>query len=339
MIDAAQLLDELGIAFTRRGQELWSSCPMPEHDDSTPSWSLLDSPGNPQHLYWHCYGCGASGAAVTLVRRVFGWTERGGGDQARAWLAEREDGATTALPRSVGVELRGYAGRHVFELPPGVVVDQPLDQWPTAPRDYAAGRGLGAQQVERWGIGYALGGRLAGRLVMPLADERGVVGSYQARTFVGSLTKYQTPDEETEQPVPGSLFGRRWWGAAPGRRRLVLCEGALDALACERCGAEHVAALSGAGCLRRVGGEDQIDPAVAALLATWPVVLVVTDPDRAGDKLAGIVSGAVGRYSDCRRVRLPAGLDACAMTSTLDGRESLRQALLRGGEPARDLGW
>src|SRR5215217_3865015 len=66
-IDMAQVATRLlGPAPGRRGvrgQRLWWRCPF--HDDPNPSFTVtVARPG------YHCFGCGASGDAVDLVRRL-----------------------------------------------------------------------------------------------------------------------------------------------------------------------------------------------------------------------------------------------------------------------------
>ena len=66
-IDLATLATRLlGPAPGRRGErgrKLWWPCPF--HEDANPSFCV--TPGKP---WWHCFGCGQSGDAMALVRRL-----------------------------------------------------------------------------------------------------------------------------------------------------------------------------------------------------------------------------------------------------------------------------
>lgn len=46
-----------------------TNCPLPEHDDSSPSFGV-----NPETGAFHCFGCGASGDLISFVRKMEGLT-------------------------------------------------------------------------------------------------------------------------------------------------------------------------------------------------------------------------------------------------------------------------
>jgi DNA primase len=55
-----------GYSFTEAAGDVFVSCPMPGHDDSTPSMLLHLDQGR-----YHCFGCGACGDVVQWVRDVY----------------------------------------------------------------------------------------------------------------------------------------------------------------------------------------------------------------------------------------------------------------------------
>lgn len=66
-IDILKLLDNLEIQGKIQGREFIACCPFPEHDDSSPSFSLAiegDSIG-----LWQCFGCNSKGNIIHLVQR------------------------------------------------------------------------------------------------------------------------------------------------------------------------------------------------------------------------------------------------------------------------------
>jgi hypothetical protein len=102
-IDIPAALDELGIEFTTMGEEAKALCPSPDHDDTTPSWSInLDSG---EH---HCFSCGYGGSFRRLVADI---REDGGGSWSDAlmWIRERKvkDVAEGKVGRKA--ELKKYA--------------------------------------------------------------------------------------------------------------------------------------------------------------------------------------------------------------------------------------
>ena len=294
-IDVARLLTELGIPFKRVGRELQALCPSPAHQDHKPSWSIRNQPGSSKTGAHHCHSCGFGGGPVALVSAVTGleW------DAARDWMIER--GLAGDLPdaaASVHVEVFGE-DRFDFKMPPEFCA-RPLNRWVTSARRYAVERGLTEGQVERWGIGYAVDGRLAGRIVMPIRDERGRLCNYTARAFDGSEPRYLHASRK-EHPNEGAVFGSHLWGER--RDRLVVNEGELNALACERAGESCVAALSGSN----------VTPDAIGLIASFEHVIILTDPDQAGDTAAGKLYNALARWRRVDRIRLPEGQDAAML--------------------------
>lgn len=52
----------------RRGAEWVGRCPLPDHDEKTPSFSV-----NPEKNLWHCFGCVRGGDVVELARFAWGY--------------------------------------------------------------------------------------------------------------------------------------------------------------------------------------------------------------------------------------------------------------------------
>ena len=106
---------------------------------------------------------------------------------------------------------------------------------------------------------------------------------------------------------------------------MVVCEGAFNALAVERVwpGAEdrEAAHAWGLPAVAAIGGS-VLRPMHALKLAAFREVLVLTDPDHAGEKVALELAGALGRHVVVKRVTLAPGTDADSIPG-----EDLRRAL------------
>lgn len=88
----AVVAGELGPPPGRRGEgsgRLWWRCPF--HGDANPSFAV-----RPRERTWHCFGCGAHGDAVDLVRRLH---PRLGFTEAVAYLTGGVTPSTPAAPR------------------------------------------------------------------------------------------------------------------------------------------------------------------------------------------------------------------------------------------------
>jgi len=54
--------DILQMYLEERGQRLWGLCPLPDHMESTPSFSI-----SPSKNVWYCFGCNRGGDVFSLV--------------------------------------------------------------------------------------------------------------------------------------------------------------------------------------------------------------------------------------------------------------------------------
>lgn len=287
-VDVGKLLVRLGIDAKADGNEFMAKCP--SHEDSKPSWSIHRTTG--KH---HCFACGFGGTATTLVLHCLdtarlGWTKR----DAWSWLKDQGllvgDGE---LGLSVELFLQ-VATPHAFCLPGGVQCGG--ERWPTPAARYLAERRIDAAQVERWGIGYAVDGRLAGRVVFPVRDRRGLLLTYSARTFIGSPVRYLMP-HETERPDLSGLFGEQAWPVVRDRRRVVVVEGAIKALAVVR-------AVPGAHVAGALGATQVNNARVISKLCTFPEVTILLDADEAGEKASHALAAALARYTKTTEVYL-----------------------------------
>lgn len=294
------VLKRLNIEGRRRGREWTAPCPNKEHVDRHPSWRIRDEPGAKRHGMHHCWPCGFGGALDDLVMKVLNltWSE------AKEWLS----GGAVELDKPVagGVEFKVQSALRAFHLPVGVELD-PFDKWPSSVRKYAQGRGITAEQVHHWGIGYAVEGRLGGRIVFVKRDNRGKDAGYSARTFVDAKNRYYEP-QPWEKAQLGVMFGEQHWPMVSNRHAatLYVVEGVINALAIERVAdyPTHVAVTSGS----------QLHPLHAAKISGFGKIVIVTDPDEAGDKLAAAIDAALSRHRpDYIRVRLPEGQDAASL--------------------------
>lgn len=297
MIDPLTLLGRLGIETTQRGQKHHAPCPSPDHDDSHPSWAAWeDKLGRFRH---RCLSCGFGGGPANLIMAVLGLDRR----QAHDFLNSTEQ-AGPPPPLHVRVEVRDVAARRAVQVPEEVWLE-PFTQWPAAPRRYLELRGLGQLAVERWGLGYAMDGRLAGRVWFPVRNLMGDLVSWTARAFAGGEPKY----DSSTIAAPHALLGQHLWpSAVPAvRRTVVVVEGPFDAVAVDLATGSPVAALRGSA-----SGGATLDPGQAAKLACFDEVVIATDPDKAGERAAALIEG-LGRHTRVRQARLEKGVDVAKL--------------------------
>ncbi len=293
-VDVPRMLNALRIRDASfRWNEWWATCPYPDHDDKDPSWSIHDNPTAPNHGFHKCFGCKRGGGPIELVSARIGITR----SSAARWL--RENGLILGQAMGGVSELKVVvSGQRLRpKLPPSVVVE-PLEEWPGLAREYAMARGIGPQHVLRYRLGYAIHGRLAGRIVFPAWDVNGDVTNYTARAFSSNQRRYMNPDKKEGYPHQSSVFGEHLWPSLP-RDVVFTTEGAINGLAVDSALAGHYAigALFGS----------QLHPPQVLKLTRFTTIIHIADPDVTGHEFARKIRDALKQAADVRVVYLAEG--------------------------------
>ena len=299
-VDIPRLCEALGIKTRTHGNELWAPCPHPDHKETRPSWSIAVNPTGPGNGLHYCFGCQFSGGALDLVMAALGGVSY---SHARQWITDRGLWLEGAVPLHVELEVR-RPDRTNLRIPKGLL-GGPLDTWVTPVRRYIVSRGVTAEQVMRWRMMYATDGTMAGRVVFPLRDERGTWKSFHARTYSNQDKRYKNAGN-IDGFDPGAVFGQEHWPKREERFKnsLVLTEGTLDALACERAGAEFICAIGGSA----------PHPRQLLKLSPWFRIVCATDGDHAGDALADTIKKQLARSCHVDRAPIPLGKDAAQLS-------------------------
>jgi DNA primase len=293
-IDVPRLLSLLHIVAKKKGRAWQGQCPSGAHTDKHPSWSMREELGTKRNSKHHCFSCTFGGTAIELVMHCLDLSYWGASD----WITER---ALKKVHPALRVKIELGSPTLTVCSMPAEVRFEPLDKWPSAAAAYVKSRRITAEQVERWGIGYALEGRLSGRFVIPSRDRTGELIGWTARTFTDSPKRYLAASQ-TDGPDIDSVFGEEHWPVVIGPSDiLVITEGALNALAVERTNLPvYVGALSGS----------HLEPGHALKLSRFKMIVILTDPDPAGDKAAKGLTAMLGRHTSVARARLPEKTDA-----------------------------
>ncbi len=305
------VLSALRIEVVKRERSrAWCLCPAHQKRDDPRSWATTffvrlggkrrgengtqyDASG--QFL---CFSCGFRGPIRKLVMHVLGVDEEKARDFVRKRGGPRGSRVEELTKKVEVVRNESALYRPRFRMPIEVIFES-LRSWVSPARDYAESRGLADADVEEFGIGYAVDGRkLGGRIVFPCRGAGGSPANYSARTFVDAEPRYTTPGPE-EHADPSVFFGEHLWPAE--RELVVVTEGALNAVAVRRAMRVPVAAF---------GGSKNFELEHALKLATFRRVVLLTDPDAAGDAAARQIAMSLGRGVEALRVRLPDGKDA-----------------------------
>ena len=255
------------VPLKRAGHEYKGRCPF--HDEKTPSFHVNDA-----KAFYHCFGCGAHGDAI-------GWMIDQRGLSFIDAVKELAGAAGMEMPapdRRARERQEERAGLHD--------ITEAAARWFSArlqaaeggaARAYLHRRGVSAEQVAEFAIGYApgrrdaLGGaldqpaerllevgllgegedggryeRFRDRLIIPIHNARGRVIGFGGRTLGDAQPKYlNSPD------TPLFVKGRTLFNlhrAAPAARRagrLLVVEGYLDVIALAGAGVEEAVAPLG----------------------------------------------------------------------------------------------
>ncbi len=282
----------------KQGREFAACCPF--HSENTPSFTV-----SPSKQFYHCFGCGAHGSAIGFLMSF----EHLGFVEAVTELAEsinmelpREAGTATNSHRNLldAMQLATDFYQQTLKGPLGKIA-----------RDYLHHRGLRADLILKYGLGYApddwqalerhLSNRVsqqdllhAGllvrressgtydkfrhRIMFPIRDRRGRAIAFGARGMSDQGPKYLNSPETPLFHKGRQLYGL--WEAREEIKRLqqvLIVEGYMDVIGLARQGIHHAVATLGTATTKEH---------LTLLLRFVPELVFCFDGDRAGRRAA-----------------------------------------------------
>lgn len=133
------------VPLRKAGKDYQACCPF--HDEKTPSFTV-----SPQKQFYHCFGCGAHGSAITFLMEY----ERQDFREAVEELAQQ---AGMQIPTDGEAVRTGPDPRPLYDLldRTAALYRCQLRQHPQARRavDYLKGRGLTGEIAAGFGLGFA----------------------------------------------------------------------------------------------------------------------------------------------------------------------------------------
>jgi DNA primase len=286
-----------------RGRTLVALCPF--HAENSPSFTV-----HREGQFYHCFGCGKSGDVFAWLMERDGLTFR----EAMEVLAERLGISLEGVWKGGGSTVRKGPDPYRALADVAAWFQRALASAEGAPaREYLHGRGL-TPAIDDWQIGFhpragmlakfaqeqklprevleqaglLKNGRelFAGRVMFPIADERGRIVGFGGRLVPGvpmPTSGDYTPPKYLNSPE-SPLFNKRrvlfglHRAKQAGQRRIVVMEGYTDVIAC------HLAGFTGA--VASLGTAFTADHArMLERYATEGLVLMF-DGDRAGAQAA-----------------------------------------------------
>ncbi len=337
--DLAALIGE-HTSLKRVGRRLTGLCPF--HAEKSPSFSV-----NPEEGLYYCFGCQASGDAISFVRRVEGLDFVDAVERlaARAGVAIRND----ADPADAASRARRQHLYEALEAATAFYHEQLLSHPGAArARAYLRQRGLDGDVVRRFRIGFApasfdallralrlpeavlVEAGLAAqsergtiydvfreRVIFPIFDPGGraiALGGRilpeELRTMTGGGTqKYRNSSESPIYQKRATLYGLNWAkGAITAAGEVVVCEGYTDVIGLVRAGIERAVATCGTALT---------EEHVRLLSRFAPRVVLCFDQDNAGQNAAARLYEWERRHEvELAVAALPPGSDPADLAST-----------------------
>ena len=332
----------------RVGTQLVGLCPF--HDERSPSFSI-----DPVKKVYYCFGCGERGDVFSYVQQTQGLDFV----QALEFLADRAHIELERAADDPEAEKREAQKQRLLALVNRASQFYAAYLWKAAEaetaRQYLAGRGLEREILEQFQVGYApaagdkliqqaakagfsaqdlvtaglarrRNGRLEdgfrGRIIFPLADQRGRVLAFAGRALrEGDRPKYLNT---SENKAVGFFKGQMLYGMPQSRSsamkagRFVVVEGYTDVLALHQAGVPECVAIM---------GTSLTDQQLEELTRVQGTVYLALDADNAGKNATSRASRmASERQTDLRVVAMPSGRDPAEIV-TQDGAEAFRALL------------
>jgi len=347
MLARIDIVDVIGqrIALKRAGKEYSSRCPF--HDERSPSFTV-----SPTKQFYHCFGCGAHGSALGFLMQYDGLEFVDAIEMLAGQLGMQVPELATARDRGTD-ELYGVLAETSSYF------QHQLGSSEKA-QEYLRRRGLGAEVIETYGLGYAPPGwdnvltrfgktskgatlltsagllsqgdrgrydKFRDRLMFPIHDRRGRVIAFGGRVMGDDQPKYLNSPETQVFHKGETLYGlfqaRQKKG---GLERLIVVEGYMDVLALVHHGFSESVATLGTATTRSHA---------ELLFRQASDVVFCFDGDRAGREAAWrALESVLPRLTDGRQAQflfLPDGEDPDSLLNA-QGTDAF-EAQLKGALP------
>ena len=328
--DIVDLIDAR-VKLKKQGKNFHACCPF--HNEKTPSFTV-----NGEKQFYHCFGCGAHGNAIDFLMNF----------DRLEFVESIEELATSHgldVPYEAGngpSQMERHQRQSLYQLMENLngFYQQGLQQSSAQPaRDYLDRRGLSADIINHFAIGYAPAGwdnvlkrfgkqsedreslmeagmlvsndkgrtydRFRDRVMFPIRDKRGRVIGFGGRVLGNDTPKYLNSPE-----TPIFHKGRQLYGLYeavknhPEPARLLVVEGYMDVVALAQYGIDYAVASLGTSTTAEH---------IQLLFRSTDTVICCYDGDRAGREAAWrALETALPYMNDGRQLRfmfLPDGED------------------------------
>ncbi|MCW8876753.1 MAG: DNA primase [Kangiellaceae bacterium] len=343
-VDLVDIIDSR-VPLKKAGRNYSACCPF--HNEKTPSFSV-----NPDKQFYYCFGCGASGNALTFIMEYEG-------QEFVAAVEELAGQQGMEVPREASLGSNFNQNNELYETMEKVAAAYQLQlkHHPNSRKaiEYLKNRGLSGEIAKQYAIGYAppdwqnlLGlekdqkalqenlvktgmmikkddgrayDRFRDRIMFPIRNRRGQVLGFGGRVIDKGEPKYLNSPETV-------LFhkGRELYGIYEMRRQLrnidqvIIVEGYMDVVALAQYGIYNAVATLGTA---------TTSDHLLTLFRICPSIVFCFDGDKAGRAAAlRALNHALPLLKEAREIRLmflPEGEDPDSMVRNIGSESFLEQ--------------
>ena len=272
--DASDILSVVAsyVPLKKKGRNYWGCCPF--HSEKTPSFSVA-----PEKGFFYCFGCHAGGNVfkfISMIENISYFDAiRVQAEKLGISMPDREKSKKDIEKERKIVDLQ-----RMMEMAQAFFHNCLVKtRYGTAGLRYFAGRGIGADVIEEFGLGFApdapgklrdafkkrgvseqllmeaglvterpngLYDKFRNRIMIPIADDRGRVVGFGGRVLGDGQPKYLNSPETLLFNKRRLLFGLdRAKKAIREAGKVILVEGYMDAISLAAAGIKNVAASLG----------------------------------------------------------------------------------------------
>jgi DNA primase len=286
-VPLAPLLRRYQVKLRRSGRDQYRGC-CPIHGGK----SREAFHANLSKNVFHCFSCGAAGTVLDFVAAMDRCSLRAAALKLACSIAE-----PVVLPPAPACSQQLVTKKINSSSPLGFTLRGVDTDHP-----YLAARGIETPTAVRFGVGFYRGsGMFAGRLVIPIHNERGGLVAYCGRTIDGSQPRYRFPSGFAKSEFVFNLHR----AAAAGQQTAVVVEGFFDCLKVHQAGVPAVVALM---------GSELYEPQKSALLRHFQSIILMLDGDTAGRRATAAITAKLRPHAPVRVIHLADGVQPDQLT-------------------------
>jgi DNA primase len=291
--------------FKQKGDEWIGFCPIHDENNYSPNAFRANTIKN----NWHCFACGQGGNIIDFVAAMEKVEPKGAAKRIGEWFLathqspqqpHREEKDTKKTPDTQPKESEGNKRKEKVKTinAPLTFTLKNLD----TEHQYLEERGLNTKTIEHFGLGLCTKGLMAGRIVIPIHNEKGQLIAYAGR-YPGDPpegeSKYKLPPGFKKNLILFNLHRAKQ--DADKENPLILVEGFFDCMKVWQAEFKNVVALTGV-----TMSEEQKKLLLSTIGRNGRIVLMF-DGDEAGREGSSNVLSQLSHQAFVKEIKLEPG--------------------------------